>query len=106
MRTMNGDIEDVVTKNVEAEVLDKHMAAMRFSRRDAAQPGSCSEKQLSAAALSAVVSSRERCATQAEAAEETAAMMEMSHRPRDGGGGGPLPGGVRDAHGRVGRETR
>ena len=28
MRTMNGDIEDVVTKNVEAEVLDKHMAAM------------------------------------------------------------------------------
>ena len=39
-RTMNGDIEDVVTKNVEAEVLDKHMAAMRFSRRDAAQPGS------------------------------------------------------------------
>ena len=25
---MNGDMEDVVTKNVEAEVLDKHMAAM------------------------------------------------------------------------------
>ena len=24
MRTMNGDMEDVVTKNVEAEVLDKH----------------------------------------------------------------------------------
>ena len=33
-------------------------------------------------------------------------MMEMSHRPRDGGGGGPLPGGVGDVHGRVGRETR
>ena len=102
---MNGDMEDVVPKKRRSRSAGQAHGT-NVSRRDAAQPGSCSEKQVSAAALSAVVSSRERCATQAEAAEETAAMMEMSHRPRDGGGGGPLPGGVRDVHGRVGHETR
>ena len=44
MRTMNGDIEDVVTKNVEAEVLDKHNGS-NVSRRDAAQPGRSLQRQ-------------------------------------------------------------
>ena len=98
------NVADNLTKNVKADVRDEHTAPMRFNTKDTVQQGSqrSSEKQISAVSSGGV-----RCTPEAAAAaaEGAAAMMEMSHRPRDGGGGGPLPG-VRDVHGRVGRETR
>ena len=98
VQKIDGDnhIADILTKNVQAVVLEKNMAAMRFRRTETAQQGSrhITEKQ-----ISAVSSDGERCGPEAAAADKAAAAMARR------GGEEPLPRGARSVCGRVGRES-